>query len=149
MTANRTEVIAGLFLIAFSIFAWNEASNIRGAAAMFPRAVIAVLGLFSMIYLLRSVFNGRATDPVFKRASIFFVVLIASAIYMQLLVMIGYVTSTILFVPLISWIIGFRRPLYIGIVTVIYVASTYVLFELVFRRPMPDELAIQLIGRLF
>ncbi len=149
MTTNRTEVVAGLTLLAFSIFAWNQAAGIRGAAAMFPRFIIVVLGIFSLIYLARSIFNGRPNETVFKSVPIFVTILIASIVYVQAVVAVGFVTSTVIFVPLISWIIGFRRKMYMAVTTVIYVMSMYFVFEVVFKRPMPDDILIQLVGRLF
>lgn len=149
MTANRTELMAGLALLLFSVFAWREAAGIRGAAAMFPRAITVILGFFSLLYLLRSIFNGRAGEPFFKNFVIFCAILVGSIIYIQSVVFVGYVTSTAIFVPLISWVIGFRRPVYIAIVTIIYVLSIYFIFEVIFKRPMPDDLSIQLIRSLF
>ena len=149
MSANPAEVIAGLLLVGFSLFAWSEAAQIRGAAAMFPSGVIAMLGFFSVIYLLRSIFNGRATEPMFPRAGLFAIVLIGSLIYTQLVVTVGYVTSTLLFIPLTAWIIGFHRPIYIAIVTVVYVTTTDLLFEVAFNRPMPDDYFLLMIRSLF
>ena len=114
MNANRTEVTAGLPLCGFCLFAWSEAAQLRSAAGMFPRGVIALMGFFSVVYLLRSIFNGSATDALFPHARMFAVVLVGSVIYTLLVVTVGYVTSTVIFVPLISWMIGFRRPLYIA-----------------------------------
>ncbi len=149
MNANRTEVAAGLALCGFCLFAWQQAAQLRSAAGMFPKAVIVLMGFFSVIYLLRSIFNGSATDALFQQARMFAVVLIGSVIYTLLVVTVGYVTSTVIFVPLISWMIGFRRPLYIAVTTVVYVATAYLLFEVVFERPMPDDRTIMMIRSLF
>ncbi len=139
MSANPAEVVAGMVLVGFSLFAWNEAAAISGAAAMFPTGVIAVLLFFSVVYLLRAIFRGRATEPMFPHVGLFAVVLVGSLAYTQLVVTIGYVTSTVLFIPLISWLIGFRRPVYIAVVTVVYVATADLLFEVAFNRPMPED----------
>ncbi len=149
MTTNRTEAIAGLVLLAFTAFAWNAATGIRGAAAMFPRAIIVVIGVFSLIYLVRSLVKGRKSEPIFKRWHIFAVVLVGSVIYVQMVVAVGYVTSSLLFIPIMSWIIGFRRPIYIAVATTTYVASVHLLFDVVFNRPMPDDFTIELLRGFF
>jgi putative tricarboxylic transport membrane protein len=141
-------VMAGLVLVAFAAFAWNEAGRIRGAAAFFPSIVIGALGVFSLIYLVRSVLAGRPGEAMFERWWIFAAALVISLVYVNLVVRIGYVTSTAVFIPVLAWVIGFRRPVYIAVTTVVYLASVYLLFEIVFRRPLPTELLLEYLRSL-
>lgn len=148
MLTRNAEVIAGLVLVAFSVFAWREASGIRPAAAMFPSLIIMALGFFSVVYLVRSVLAGGATPPVFARGWVFVVVMALTLLYVNAVVRIGYVTSTLVFIPLLAWVIGFRRPVYIAVTTLVYLACVYVLFELLFGRPLPSEALLEFLRRL-
>lgn len=143
MTLRNAEVMAGLVLVAFSVFAWREAASIRGDAALFPSAIIAVLGFFSLAYLVRSVLAGREVETVFERWWIFVAALAISLIYVNAVVYIGYVTSTVFFIPVLAWVIGFHRPVYIIVTTVVYLLCVYFMFEVVFRRPLPSEMLLE------
>ncbi len=145
MTFRSAEVMAGLVLVAFSVFAWREAVAIRGAAAFFPMAIIAALGFFSLVYLVRSVLAGRQTETVFERWRIFVAALVISLIYINAVVHVGYITSTVFFIPVLAWVIGFRRPAYIALTTLIYLVCVYFMFEVVFRRPLPSEMLLEFI----
>lgn len=148
MTFRSAEVMAGLVLVAFSVFAWREASMIRGAASFFPSLVIGALGIFSLIYLTRSVLAGRPEEPVFVRGWVFVAALAISLVYVNAVAHIGYVTSTVVFIPVLAWVIGFRRPVYLAVTTVGYIICVYVMFELVFRRPLPSELLLEFLRGL-
>ncbi len=145
MTFRSAEVMAGLMLVAFSVFAWREAASIRGDAAFFPSAIIVALGFFSLVYLVRSVAAGRRTEAVFERWWIFVAALAISLIYANAVAYVGYVTSTVVFIPVMAWVIGFRRPAYIAVTTLVYLLCVYFMFEVVFRRPLPSEMLLELL----
>lgn len=148
MITRNAEAIAGLVLVCFAIFAWYASYSIRGSAAFFPSIIIIALGLFSVIYLARSLLAPRRIPQVFERWWIFLIVLGLTIVYAMMVVKVGYITSTVVYIPLLAWIIGFRRPVYIAVTTLTYMVCVYVLFEIVFRRPLPSELFLEFVRGL-
>lgn len=148
MTLRSAEVMAGLVLLAFTVFAWREASAIRGPAAFFPSVIIGALGALSLIYLTRSVLAGRSGEAMFERGFVFVAVLGLSLVYVYAVAHVGYVSSTLVFIPALAWVIGFRRPTYLAVTTVVYIASVYVTFEIVFQRPLPSEMLLEFVRGL-
>ena len=138
MIARYSETITGLLLVALAAFAMFEASKMSGGARFFPMLVSGALGIFSLIYLVRSVLAARPSPPTIPNAGKFFIVLIGSIIYINAIVAVGYITSTVVFIPLIAWLIGFRRPVFIIVTTLVYIVSVYVLFEVLFGRALPS-----------
>lgn len=146
---KHTETVAALILVGFSVFAWSEVSEITGGAGIFPRLIIYVLTFFSLVYLVRSIMVARPTRQVVENLGIFAILLVASIVYINGVTYLGYVTSSLIFIPLATWAIGFRRPLYILVVTLVYIVSVYVLFEVIFGRPLPSELLLEQLRRLW
>lgn len=145
MTARYTEAMVGVVLVAFSAFALAQTLTISGGARIFPLIAVATLGLFSTIYLARSLLVPKETEPLVTRPGIFAIVLGLTLVYVNLAVAIGYISATIFYIPSVAWLIGFRRPVYLALTTVIYLVTVYVLFEVVFGRALPSELLFELI----
>ena len=142
-TGKHSEVIAASLLLGFSIFAWIQASEIQGGAAIFPKLTVYVLTFFSAIYLIRSVLASQPNIRVMSHVGAFTTLMICAVLYINGVVYVGYVTSSVIFIPICAWLVGFRRPIYICVVTLIYVVSVYLLFEVVFDRPLPAELLVR------
>ena len=143
MTTRYTEAMVGVVLVAFSAFALSQTLALSGGARIFPLIAVATFGIASMIYLARSVLAPKETEPLVTRPGIFAVVLILTLVYINLAVVIGYVTATIFYIPSVAWLIGFRRPVYLAVATLTYLAAVYLLFEVLFGRALPPELLIE------
>jgi hypothetical protein len=146
MTARYTEAMVGVVLVAFSAFALAQTLAISGGARIFPLISVGTLGLFSAIYLARSLLAPKETEPLVTRPGIFAIVVGLTLVYMNLAVAVGYITSTILYIPAVAWLIGFRRPVYLAVTTLVYLVTVYVLFEVIFGRALPPELLFELFG---
>ena len=58
----------------------------------------------------------------------------------------GYFTASFLLIPVISWFLGYRNPKVILAATAGFLCFIYVMFILIFSRPLPREIWLNLLG---
>lgn len=149
MSAVVRERVGALITFLFCAAAWSQIGTMPDEAAFFPRLIIGLAFLLTLGWG-GSTFFGRgrqvsAEDPEGKstpfienpRNLLVFSLLLV--VYVALIDIIGYFTSTALFILAASLGLGFRRPGVIAATMVGFVAFIYFVFVIIFQRPLPLE----------
>ena len=140
--------IGALIVFTFCIGAWSMLSEMPAEAAFFPRIIIGLAFLLTVIWGA-STFSARAGKVVSgsseesvrfmknpRNWGIFFICLV---VYIVLIDTIGYFTSTVLFISMASFALGFRKFGAITVTVVGFVSFIYFIFVFIFQRPLPVE----------
>lgn len=140
--ANR-EVICACILVLFTAVAWMQAAALPSQAAMFPRLCIALLFGFSVIYLLRSLWQAGSIiqdEPFFRNVVRFSLALALTVIYVLAFPRIGFFTATFVFIPIFSIAIGLRRITSVMFASAVFTLGAWVVFVVLLARRLPPEL---------
>lgn len=138
---NRDVIGAGV-LVLFSAAAWRQAAALPSQAGMFPRLIIALLLGFSLIYLLRSLWQARSAvqdAPFFSNLARFSLALILTVVYVVTFPRIGFFTATFIFIPVFSFAIGARRIKSAILASAIFTLGAWVIFVVLLDRRLPRE----------
>ena len=147
-----TERLAAAVTLAVTGVAWWMSAAFPFDARFFPRMVLGLLGVLSLVWLARTFVpaghrfaapaaEGEAAEvrPFFIHPGYFVVAIGMLAAYAVLVGRIGYFSSTILFIPAMALALGYRRPLGILLTTGAFVGTIYLIFVVMFRRRLPTE----------
>jgi putative tricarboxylic transport membrane protein len=137
--------------LAVSAAAWWMSGRFPPDARVFPRMVLAMLGVLSLLWLIRTflpadsrfaepkVEDEPANEPFFVHVGYFAGSIAVIAAYIFLVGTLGYFTSTILFIPVMAILLGYYRPLGILLTTAAFAGGIYIVFVLLFDRRLPAE----------
>jgi hypothetical protein len=138
---NRDVIGAGV-LVLFSIAAWRQAAALPSQAGMFPRLIIALLLGFSLIYLLRSLWQARSVaqdTPFFSNLPRFSLALMLTVIYVLIFPRIGFFTTTFIFIPVFAFTIGARRMKSAFLASAVFTLGAWFIFVVLLDRRLPPE----------
>lgn len=138
---NR-DVIGASILVLFSAAVWMQAAGLPSQAGMFPLLTITLLFGFSVIYLLRSLWQARSAaqgEPFFQNAGRFAVALALTVIYILVFPRIGFFTATFIFIPVFSVAIGLRHVRSVVLASAIFTIGVWVVFVVLLDRRLPRE----------
>ena len=136
--------IASVVVLAVCMAGFVHTQDMPGGAALFPRLVLGLAGLLSLAWLA-STFLGRspaAAEPPkpFMENPLNLAIFAGSiVIYVFLIDLIGYFTSTVLFMVGASLALGFRRLPFTAAAVVLFIGFVYFIFRILFDRPLPLE----------
>ena len=137
--------IASVVVLAVCMAGFVHTQDMPGGAALFPRLVLGLAGFLSLAWLV-STFLGRspaaAAEPPkpFMENPLNLAIFAGSiVIYVFLIDLIGYVTSTVLFMVGASLALGFRRLPFTAAAVVLFIGFVYFIFRILFDRPLPLE----------
>lgn len=139
---NRDVVFAAI-LVLFSIGAWGQATALSARAAVFPRLVVALLLLFSAIYLVRALWQAlpaQAVPPFFTNLLRLLIALVLVAAYVLVFPQIGFFSATLFFIPVFAVAIGMREIATVLIGSVIFTFGAWVVFVVLLNRRLPPEI---------
>jgi putative tricarboxylic transport membrane protein len=147
-----TERLAVVVTLAVTGVAWWMSARFPVDARFFPRMVLGLLGVLSVVWLARTFVTGGSrfaapvaegetgeVEPFFIHAGYFVAAITMLTAYVLLVGQIGYFSSTILFIPAMALALGYRRPLGILLTTGAFVGMIYLIFVVMFRRRLPTE----------
>lgn len=141
--------------LAVSGVAWWMSGRFPADAQVFPRMVLALLGVLSLLWLVRSFLppgsrfaepqaeGEPADEPFFQHLGYFAGSIALIAAYIFLVGNLGYFTSTILFIPVMAIMLGYYRPVGILLTTAAFVGGIYIVFVQLFSRRLPAEFFAQ------
>lgn len=166
MAVSRlSERIGALVTLAVTGTAWWMSARFPIDAQIFPRMVLGLLGVLSLLWLLRTFVPPGSrfaapeptpepgqedlpgaeaarpgeVEPFFIHLGYFLATLALLLVYVFLVGNIGYFTSTVVFMPVMALVLGYRRPLGVLLTTGIFVVTIYMVFVVAFRRRLPIE----------
>jgi hypothetical protein len=146
MTLRTAEPIIAVILCVLCVFAWIHTGSMSSGAQIFPRMILAALGVLSVIYLVRSVMADSSINEISLDKKKFVFILLITTSYVSSFIFVGYFTATFFYIPAVCYALGFRRLLYIFIADITFLLSVYILFVYSFGRAVPRELLFQIFG---
>lgn len=141
-SAHIQDRVAGICFAAMGAAAIYWSFDYTGASGLYPRMLgitIVVLGLSMALRSMRRASQPEAPRVVIDSPRNFFIALIFVFIYLVLVPLIGFYTSSLLVLLALPVGLGFRRAVPLIFSTTLFIAFLYVLFTLVLERPLPRE----------
>lgn len=136
------DCIAGLFFAVLGAASVYWSTQYTGASGLYPRVlglVLLTLGLFLTVRsILRSKqgFKGRRLVDSPRN---FFITLAIAVVFLLLVPVMGFYSSSLLVLMVLPVALGFRRAAPLLISGILFTVVVYVLFSLVLERPLPRE----------
>lgn len=137
-----------LFSIVFVIAYWVQAARLPREATRYPMVVTCVAVIFIIWNLALSIVQfrrilreqgeeGVAADLSFGLTPKKWMVIGVTLLYILLLPVVGYLTTTILYIAGLSLLLGIRRPVVITVYTVLLAGMLYAVFGLWLHVSLP------------
>ncbi|WP_420394018.1 tripartite tricarboxylate transporter TctB family protein [Acuticoccus sp.] len=141
--------IAALLLLALAVAVFVAAGGLPFKSLLFPRMIAVVMAIGAVLMFLRTVRLGGAPaaasdptlgEPFFRNAGRFALTVVALALYLAGIDVLGYFSATVVLVVALSLALGFRDGVTLGLSTVLFVAFVWFVFVWIFERPLPKGL---------
>ena len=140
--------IGGVLMIALAAWLWVGAADIEGAGTGtlgpdgFPRLVAALLGLSSLVLVVRSVRAARSGQELtamirVPRLQAMAAAILLVAVYPVLIAYLGYFAATTVWMLPFLWVAGMRSPIGIVASAAGFLLFAKVLFQMVLGTPLP------------
>lgn len=144
---RRQDIALGLIFVGFGIAAAWMATSYSGAGGIYPMVLGVILTLLGGTVVLRAVRKGsnEARVPVDAPAKMITAVGIA-AVYVALVVPLGFYTSSFLLMLALPIALGFRQDVYALIVALVFMTVVYLVFSVLLEKPLPKEALAPLLG---
>lgn len=134
--------ITGLFFAALGVVSIYWSTDYAGASGFYPRVLGAVLLALGLLLAARSYRRSKQTSESRRMVDSprhFLTVVSIMAIYLLLIPMIGFYTSSLLVLLVLPIALGFKRAVPLGICTLLFISILYLLFSIVLQKPLPRE----------
>ena len=125
-----------------------EAQGLPAGVAILPMWVLGALFILSCIMIVRGLFkraSGAEGTPFIVEPKRLLIGIIAMALYIIGIEVIGFYVTTALFIPLTALALGFRNIKIITITSASFLGFVYVVFTLIFERVLPVSIAFSLL----
>ena len=159
MRYKTAEAVMAVFLLLVCAIAWANIRTLPEDALMFPRFILIILAICSLIMLVRGHLPARkaatATAPDVSappsmdedKATWHFAIspvrmvgaVVLFAIYILLVGTIGFFTSSALFIIALAWYARYRNWTALVSSAIGFCIFVYVVFVMIFDRPLPTE----------
>lgn len=141
---RRLELVLGIVMIGVAGFFYYLTFQLPEKAMIYPLFVITLLLVLSLIQLITAYFRKSAEESTafkdIKWKQLIFV-LITSGVYVVLINIVGYITSTFMYVLTILLGLNTGKRLSIA-VSVGFVIALYLLFRMALNVPLPKGFLI-------
>lgn len=125
--------------------AWG-ATTYQGAGGIYPLVLGLLLAVLGTIVALRAVLSRNSAERILIEAPVkLWTAVAAVALYVALVVPLGFYTASLLLMLAMPFALGFRRFAYALTVAVIFVAIVYGVFSVLLEKPLPREAIVRLI----
>lgn len=139
----NSDRLAAIVLLVICGVLWYEVLPYSMLASFFPKIVLGVLALLSLILLVRSSIKGEKTwlfQDIDKKYIIFAVVILA--LWIGMIPLLGFLISSIIFFTMLVWLMGKRKTsissILVAFVVVCCIVSVfYYIFKEVLLVPLP------------
>ncbi len=137
------DAVLGLLTSAVGAVAVILSTGYRGASGAYPGALGGFLVLMGIFLVVRAAIRSgkiEAVRPLATSPSHLFAALIGGAVYLFLVPIIGFYTSSAMVVLLLPVVLGIRRPVLLIVSTAIFMIVVYATFSILLQKPLPPEL---------
>lgn len=141
-SAHIQDRVAGICFAAMGATSIYWSFDYTGASGLYPRMLgitIVVLGLLMALRSMRQANKPATPRIVVDSPRNFFIVLAFVFVYLVLVPLIGFYTSSLLVLLALPIGLGFQRAAPLIVSTTLFIVFLYVLFTLVLERPLPRE----------
>jgi uncharacterized membrane protein len=129
-------------LLIIAGFGWNYLQQIPAQAALFPRLIIIITALLSLLMLVSTFVDKsqrRPAPPLIENGARLTIAVGATILYIYLMNRIGYFTSSLLYVVALAIALGYRRYATVIVSALGFMAFVFIIFTVFFNRPLPQE----------
>lgn len=141
-SAHFQDRVAGVFFAATGAVSIYWSFDYTGASGLYPRMlgiVIVVLSLLMVLKTMRRTHQVETTRRLVDSPRSFLIALTFVFIYLSLVPLIGFYTSSLLVLLVLPIALGFRRAVPLLLSATLFIVFLYILFTLVLGRPLPRE----------
>ncbi len=144
---QRQDIVLGLVFMGLGIAAAWMATSYTGAGGTYPMVLGIILTLLGATVALRAIRAGSVSERVLIDApSKMITATVIAAIYVALVVPLGFYTSSFLLMLALPRALGFRQGVYALIVALVFMAIVFLVFSVVLEKPLPREALGPLLG---
>jgi len=153
---SRQDIIAGILTMLLALVGLFETRSLPTGVAILPLFTLGTLLILSCILIIRGIVSASqgkdSTDvrPFIVAPKRLATGIVAMALYILGIEVIGFYLTTALFMPLTAFALGTRNIKAIALASISYIGFIYIVFTLMFNRVLPAGIAFSaLIGILF
>lgn len=138
---QRQDIVLGVTFMGIGVFAAWIATSYNGAGGTYPMVLGIILTLFGMAVAAKALRARSSQERVLVPAPTKMVTTVAAAaLYMVLVVQLGFYTSSFLLMLALPIALGFRQWIYALIVAGVFISVVYLVFSVLLEKPLPREL---------
>mgnify|MGYP003149103657 FL=1 len=143
------DIATGSVFLAISGGLLVSSSSLPAGAAMLPHAALWALCLLSVALMIRGIRTrwvaGTADDagevqPFMENPGRLLLGIVAMALYIAGIEIVGFYISTALFIPVTAFVLGARNKMSIFMAGAGFVLFCYAVFSVLFERVLPEGL---------
>ena len=141
---RKLNFIMDFFLIGLSAVFFFMTSQLPEKATVYPTFVISLLLLLTLIHLAITFFNkDDSEETTFKNIEVkqLLTVLVVSGLYVVLINILGYITSTIAYIAALLIMLKIKAVNSI-LISVGFSVIIYILFKMILKVPLPTGFII-------
>ncbi len=143
----RQDIALGLIFVGLGIAAAWIATSYSGAGGIYPMVLGVILTLLGAAVALRAIRKGSDAARPLVDAPVKMITAVAiAAIYVALVVPLGFYTSSFLLMLALPIALGFRHCVYALIVALVFITVVYLVFSVLLERPLPRAALAPLFG---
>ncbi|MBU2936560.1 MULTISPECIES: tripartite tricarboxylate transporter TctB family protein [Pacificibacter] len=144
---RRQDIALGLIFVGLGIAAAWMATSYSGAGGTYPMVLGVILTLLGGTVALRAVRKGANKARLLVDAPVKMITaVVIAAIYVTLVVPLGFYTSSFLLMLALPIALGFRQGIYALIVALVFMTVVYLVFSVLLEKPLPSEALAPLFG---
>lgn len=144
---RRQDIAIGLIFVGLGIAAAWMATSYSGAGGTYPMVLGVILTLLGGTVALRAIRKGSTAARSLVDAPVKMITAVAiAAIYVALVVPLGFYTSSFLLMLALPIALGFRQGVYALIVALVFMTVVYLVFSVLLEKPLPREALAPLFG---
>jgi len=144
---QRQDIVLGAIFMALGIAAAWMATSYQGAGGTYPLVLGLILALFGGVVAAKSIWRSRNRErELIAAPAKMFTAAIVAALYVGLVVPLGFYTTSLLLMVALPIALGFRRFGYALVVAVVFISIVYLVFSVLLEKPLPREAVVQLLN---
>lgn len=144
---RRQDILLGLVFVGLGIAAAWMATSYTGAGGTYPMVLGIILTLLGAAVALRAIRAGSVSERVLIDApSKMITAVVIAALYVALVVPLGFYSSSFLLMLALPLALGFRQGVYAPIVALVFMAIVFLVFSVLLEKPLPREALGPLFG---
>lgn len=144
---RRQDIVLGTLFIGIGVAAAWMATSYRGAGGTYPAVLGIILTLFGAAVALKAVRAASSRERPLVEAPVKLITAVAAAaLYLALVVPLGFYTASLLLMLALPIALGFRRWDFALIVAAVFISLVYLVFSALLEKPLPREALLSLFG---